>query len=63
MGGQVVKYHRTVEDYFTALRRAKFTIDDVRESRPQRALFPDEASYIRRKRIPLMLFFAAQTIR
>lgn len=59
MGGDVIKYHRTVEDYFSALRRAKFVIDDVRESRPRRNLFGDEETYKRRKRIPLLLFFSA----
>lgn len=59
MGGQVIKYHRTIEDYYIALRQAGFAVDAVRESRPQRALFSDEATYERRKRIPLMLFFCS----
>ena len=59
MGGKVIKYHRTVEDYFLALCAAGFVIDALRESRPQRAQFQDEATYERRKRIPLMLFFSA----
>ena len=59
MGGEVIKYHRTVEDYFSALRTAGFVVDSLRESRPQRAQFQDEKTYERRKRIPLMLFFAA----
>jgi SAM-dependent methyltransferase len=59
MGGEVIKYHRTVEDYFAALRAAGFVIDALRESRPQRAQFRDPATYERRKRIPLMLFFSA----
>ena len=58
MGGKVIKYHRTIEDYFTALRAAGFVIDALRESRPQRARFQDRATYERRKRIPLMLFFS-----
>jgi SAM-dependent methyltransferase len=58
MGGEVIKYHRTIEDYFTALRAAGFAIDALRESRPQRAQFQDEATYDRRKRIPLMIFFS-----
>jgi len=58
MGGDVIKYHRTIEDYFVALRAAGFIVDAVRESRPQRARFRDEATYERRKRIPLMLFFS-----
>jgi SAM-dependent methyltransferase len=58
MGGEVIKYHRTIEDYFAALRQTGFAVGAVRESRPQRALFIDEATYERRKRIPLFLFFS-----
>lgn len=59
MGGEVVKYHRPVEDYFLALQAAGFVVDSLRESRPQRHLFVDEATYQRRKRIPLLLLLAA----
>ncbi len=59
MGGEVIKYHRTIEDYFAALRTTGFVVDALRESRPQKARFRDEATYERRKRIPLMLFFSA----
>ena len=59
MGGEVLKYHRTVEDYFTALRWVGFVVDSVRESRPNREQFTDLTTYERRKRIPLMLFFSA----
>ena len=59
MGGKVIKYHRTVEDYFAALRAAGFTVTELRESRPQRRQFSDESTYERRRRIPLMLFFSA----
>jgi len=62
MGGTVIKYHRTIEDYFGALVRAGFAVNAVRESRPRRALFADEATYERRKRIPLMLFFSATAL-
>ena len=58
MGGKVIKYHRTIEDYFAALQAAGFVVDTLRESRPQRARFRDQATYERRKRIPLMLFFS-----
>lgn len=60
MGHEVVKYHRTLEDYFIALRTAGFTVEALRESRPRRALFADEQTYRRRMRIPLMLFFLAR---
>lgn len=59
MGGELIKFHRTIEDYFGGLRAAGFQVDAVRESRPQRVHFTDEATYLRRKRIPLMLFMAA----
>jgi len=59
MGGEVIKYHRTIEDYFAALRTTGFVINALRESRPQRGRFQDETTYERRKRIPLMLFFSA----
>jgi len=59
MGGEVIKYHRTIEDYFATLRATGFVVDEVRESRPRQAQFTDEATYARRKRIPLMLFFSA----
>ena len=59
MGGKVIKYHRTIEDYFFALSSAGFVVDALRESRPQPARFHDPATYERRKRIPLMLFFSA----
>jgi SAM-dependent methyltransferase len=59
MGSEVIKYHRTVEDYFAALHTVGFIINSLRESCPQRAHFRDETTYERRKRIPLMLFFSA----
>ncbi len=60
MGGEVIKYHRTVEDYFLALQGVGFVVNALRESRPKRAYFSDEANYQRRMRIPLMLFFGVE---
>ena len=60
LGAQVVKYHRTVEDYFSALQRAGFVVQSVRESCPGRRHFLDEATFERRMRIPLFLFMAGQ---
>jgi SAM-dependent methyltransferase len=59
LGGKVIKYHRTVEDYFGGLQRAGFVVESLRESRPERRWFQDEATFQRRKRIPLFLFLAA----
>lgn len=58
MGGEVIKYHRTIEDYFAALCQAGFAVDAVRESRPRRALFTDEETYGGLKRIPFILLFS-----
>ncbi len=60
LGSEVVKYHRTTEDYFSGLQSAGFVVQALREARPERMHFADEATYERRKRIPLFLIFAAQ---
>ena len=60
LGAEVVKYHRTVEDYFLALQAAGFTVQSVRESRPERRHFADDEQFARRQRIPLFLFMAAE---
>lgn len=60
MGGTVQKYHHTVEDYFTGLQQAGFYVEQLRESKPQRELFLDEATYERRQRIPLFLLMAGR---
>jgi len=60
MGGTVRKYHRTVEDYFRALQHAGFTVEQLRDSRPQRAQFADQQVYERRMRIPLFLFLSGR---
>jgi hypothetical protein len=61
MGGQVIKYHRTIEDYFTGLQRAGFVVESLREAEPQQEWFTeDEETYQRRKRIPLFLILAAR---
>jgi SAM-dependent methyltransferase len=61
MGGQVVKYHRTVENYFVGLQRAGFSVESLREAEPQREWFgDDEPTYQRRRRIPLFLIMAGR---
>ncbi|MGD7043152.1 class I SAM-dependent methyltransferase [Jeotgalibacillus proteolyticus] len=54
----VVKYHRTVEHYFSALTRAGFTVTNLREGKPVRENFTDETEYERRLRIPVVLAFS-----
>ena len=59
MGQEVVKYHRTLEEYFGGLQRAGFTVTVLREARPRRERFLREETYARRCRIPLFLLLAA----
>jgi len=60
LGGEVVKYHRTVEDHFQALQETGFAILSLRESRPDPQRFTDRKLYEKRARYPLFLFFKAQ---
>ncbi|MEZ4726784.1 MAG: class I SAM-dependent methyltransferase [Caldilineaceae bacterium] len=60
LGNEVVKVHRTVEDYFLTLQAAGFMVEALREARPRREYFADQAEYERRQRIPLMLFLVGQ---
>jgi SAM-dependent methyltransferase len=61
MGGKVIKYHRTVENYFVGLQHAGFVVEGLREAEPQREYFNgDDNTYQRRKRIPLFLIMAGQ---
>ncbi|MGD6780995.1 MULTISPECIES: class I SAM-dependent DNA methyltransferase [Bacillaceae] len=53
----VVKYHRTIEQYFTALRKAGFSVQDLREGTPKREHFSSEEEFVRRQRIPVVLAF------
>ncbi|WP_335871998.1 class I SAM-dependent DNA methyltransferase [Bacillus sp. 2205SS5-2] len=58
IGESVVKYHRTIEQYFMLLQEAGFTIEALKEGAPKKDLFEDEQEYERRKRIPLFLLFS-----
>jgi SAM-dependent methyltransferase len=60
LGGQVRKYHRTIEDYYLGLQRAGFTVESLREACPHREHFAQEETYVRRMRIPLFLLMAAK---
>jgi SAM-dependent methyltransferase len=58
LGAAVRKYHRTVEEYFTAMRAGGFVVDALREACPRPDMFSDVETYQRRKRIPLFLIIA-----
>lgn len=61
MNGQVIKYHRTIENYFMGLQGAGFRVESLREAEPQRQHFAsDDATYQRRRRIPLFLMLSGQ---
>ena len=60
LGGRVIKYHRTVEDYCLGLQHAGFVLESVREARPRPAYFTSEETYQRRMRIPLFLLLAGR---
>ncbi len=62
LGGQVVKYHRTVENYFVGLQRTGFVVESVREAEPQPERFERDATYQRRRRIPLFLIMAGKKV-
>ncbi|QFF97769.1 class I SAM-dependent methyltransferase [Psychrobacillus glaciei] len=54
----VVKYHRTIEQYFHALKEVGFQIVDLREGTPQLEYFKSEEEFKRRQRIPIVLAFS-----
>ncbi|MDN7225900.1 class I SAM-dependent methyltransferase [Planococcus liqunii] len=56
----VVKHHRTIETYFTALTGAGFKVKALREGEPDRQSFTSEEEYQRRRRIPVMLVFSCE---
>ncbi len=62
LGGQVIKYHRTVENYFAGLQKAGFVVESVRESEPHHEWFEDDETYRRRQRIPLFLIMAGRKL-
>lgn len=60
LGDHVIKYHRTIDDYFHLLSESGFKIDDLKESKPEKKYFDSEEEYQRRMRIPLFLLFKAK---
>jgi GNAT superfamily N-acetyltransferase len=61
-GGTVIKYHRTIEDYFKGLQKAGFIIECLRESKPREENFHNLETYKRRMKIPLFLFIKGKKI-
>lgn len=57
IGHVVLKYHRTIEQYFRALTLTGFKVGDLREGTPMREHFSNEKEFKRRQRIPIVLVF------
>jgi len=60
MGKTVVKYHRTLEDYFQLFHDTGFQLVNLRESKPNQQNFGNPHEYERRLRVPLFVFFVLQ---
>jgi len=59
IGKKVIKYHRTVEEYFQLLLAAGFMVEDLREGTPRAENFSSREEYERRMRIPLVLMISS----
>lgn len=57
IGEEVVKYHKTLEDYWRIIKQSNFEVIEIRESKPQASNFKIREEFERRKRIPLFLMF------
>jgi SAM-dependent methyltransferase len=60
LGHEVLKYHRTLDDYLDLVQNCGLLLERVRESRPSRENFQSEEEFQRRLRIPLFLMIAAR---
>lgn len=60
---KVVKYHRTIEQYFKILQDCQFNIMNLSEATPIQSSFSSEKEWKRRQRIPLFLLFACEKSR
>lgn len=57
LGKKVVKYHKTLEEYWAIIKASNLQVLEVRESKPQKSNFEQIEEYQRRMRIPLFLIF------
>ena len=53
----MVKYHKTMEDYWMIIKNSNLEVIEIRESKPQESNFEIREEFERRKRIPLFLMF------
>ncbi len=59
---EVIKYHKTIEQYWSLFQQANFKISSIRESKPIETNFEDGYDYKRRKRIPLFMMFRLEKV-
>ncbi len=60
IGEQVIKFHRTIEEYFVTLQKSGFVIEGLKEATPVKENFNRIEEYERRMRIPLFLLFSCR---
>lgn len=61
MGKQVIKYHRTLDEYFQLFGKTGFRLVNLRESEPQPQNFSNPHEYERRLKVPLFIFFVLES--
>lgn len=60
IGKTIVKYHRSIESYFSALISAGFLVEALQEGEPKLENFADSREFARRTRIPVVLIFCCR---
>lgn len=60
MGKDVIKYHRTIEEYFRIINDCGFRVSTLKECTPQRKYFTSEEEYLRRMRVPVILLMSCE---
>ncbi|WP_243292263.1 class I SAM-dependent methyltransferase [Bacillus sp. FJAT-47783] len=59
LGGNVIKYHRTIEQYYEILRKCGFEIESIKEATPEKINFSSVSNYEQKRSFPLFLILAA----
>ncbi len=62
LGKKVVKYHKTLGEYWKIIKESSFEVIEIRESKPQQLNFKNIEEYQRRMRVPLFLIFKLKKI-
>lgn len=60
MGKDVIKYHRTIEEYFRIINDCGYRVSTLKECTPQRKYFTSEEEYLRRMRVPVILLMSCE---